>query len=157
MHTGLQPSQPTGTHVGAYFAFLHVMDLPPTVTLHNLVVFIEYLHQNLISHKVITSYVFSIRSTVEFYNLATHPFTHPAVSRFLRSINITSHFSPTPGAFMAFRHYTILSLPAAPPITPSESITAKPVFSPLHFSQKGHFQTGSHCAHIRKFQPSTLL
>ena len=90
-----RPSTTSGhrTHVRAYCAFLHVMDLPLTVTLHNLVVFIEYFHQNLISHKVIASYVSSIRSTAELYNLLTRPFSHPAVTRLLRSISIPTLYN----------------------------------------------------------------
>ena len=84
------------THVRAYFAFLHIMDLPPTTTLHNIMEFIEYLHQNLISYKVISSYVSSIKSMAVLYNLPSQNFSHPAVNRLLRSISLTSHFAPTP-------------------------------------------------------------
>ena len=84
------------THVRAYFAFLHIMDLPPTTTLHNIMVFIEYLHQNHISHKVISAYLSSVRSMATLYNLPLHPFSHPAITRLLRSISLTSHFAPTP-------------------------------------------------------------
>ena len=76
-----------------YFAFLYIMDLPPTTTLHNIV---EYLHQNLISHKVISSGVSSIKSIAVLYSLPSKIFFHPAVNRLLRSISLTSHFAPTP-------------------------------------------------------------
>ena len=84
------------THVRAYFAFLHIMDLPPTTTLHNIMVFIEYLHQNHISYKVITAYLSSVRSMATLYNLPLQSFSHPAITRLLRSISLTSHFAPTP-------------------------------------------------------------
>ena len=72
------------------------MDLPPTTTLHNIMVFIEYLHQNHISHKVISAYLSSVRSMASLYNLPLQPFSHPALTRLLRSISLTSHFAPTP-------------------------------------------------------------
>ena len=84
------------THVRAYFAFLHIMDLPPTTTLHNIMVFIEYLHQNHISHEVISAYLSSVRSMATLYNLPLQTFSHPAITRLLRSISLTSHFAPTP-------------------------------------------------------------
>ena len=90
------------THVRAYFAFLHIMKLPPTTTLHNIMVFIEYLHQNFISCKVISSYISSIKSMSVLYNLPSKIFSHPDITRLLRSISLTSHFAPTPGEFLTF-------------------------------------------------------
>ena len=83
------------THVRAYFAFLHIMDLSPITTLHNIMVFIEYLHQNLTSYKVISSYVSPSKSMAVLYNLPSQYFSHPAINRLLRSISLTSHFAPT--------------------------------------------------------------
>ena len=94
------------THVRAYFAFLQIMKLPPT--LHNIMVFIEYLHQNFISYKVISSYVSSIESMSLLYNLPSENFSHPAITRLLRSISLSSHFAPTSrGIFDIRTLYTI--------------------------------------------------
>ena len=93
------------THVRAYFAFLHIMDLPPTTTLHNIMVFIEYLHQNHISHKVISAYLSSVRSMASLYNLPLQPFSHPAITRLLRSISLTSHFPLPPEESLTSQHY----------------------------------------------------
>ena len=84
------------THIRSYFAFLHIMQLPSTTSLHNILVFIEYLHQNSLSYKVISSYVASIKSMAILYNIPSENFSHPAVARLLRSLSLTSHFAPTP-------------------------------------------------------------
>ena len=97
------------THIRSYFAFLHIMQLYPTTSLHNILVFIEYLHQNLLSYKVILSYVSSIKSMAILYNIPSENFSHPAVARLLRSLSLTSHFAPTPrGLFDIPTLYNIL-------------------------------------------------
>ena len=72
------------------------MDLPIAISVHNILTFLEYLYQNLISPKVISSYLSSIHSKASFYNWDTSSLSHPAIHRFIRSININSKFSPTP-------------------------------------------------------------
>ena len=73
-----------------------LLPLLHTNTTTTILVIIEYLHQNSIPHKVITSYISSIRSVSCLYNLPSHTFSHPAVTKLLRIISITSHFAPTP-------------------------------------------------------------
>ena len=72
------------------------MDLPITISVHNILTFLEYLYQSLISPKVIASYLSSIHTKASIYNLNTSSLSHPAITRFIRSININSKFSPTP-------------------------------------------------------------
>ena len=65
--------------------------------------FLEYLHQNCISPKVIKNYLSSITSTASLYNLDPSPAFHPSILRFLRSISINSTFRPTPRGIFDLR------------------------------------------------------
>ena len=121
------------------------MDLPPTTTLHNIMVFIEYLHQNLISHKVICSYVSSIKSMAVLYNLPSQNFSHPDVNKLLRSISLTFHFSTTPrGLFDIPTLYNIsISCDSTDDPHPTWPYSWLPYIAPLHnskkFSKQHHF------------------
>ena len=83
-------------HFKTYLAFLLFMDLPISISVHNILTFLEYLYQNLISPKVVSSYLSSIHSKASFYNWDTSSLSHSAIHRFIRSININSKFFPTP-------------------------------------------------------------
>ena len=83
-------------HFKTYITFLLFMDLPVSISVHNILTFLEYLYQNLISPKVISSYLSSIHSKAGLYSWDTSSLSHPAIHRFIRSININSKFSPTP-------------------------------------------------------------
>ena len=56
----------------------------------------EYLYHNSISPKVVRNYISFIASQAKFYSMQHQDITHPAVSRYLRSISIHSRFQPTP-------------------------------------------------------------
>ena len=98
IHQAYRPSTSSAhlLHFKTYLSFLIFMDLPITISVHNVLTFLEYLFQNLISPKVISSYLSSIHSKAAIYNLDISPLSHPAILRFIRSININSKFSSTP-------------------------------------------------------------
>ena len=67
-----------------------------TTTVYNLITFLEYLYQNSLSPQVISSYLSSIQARAKLYSWDISPASHPAVTRYLRSISIKSRFNPTP-------------------------------------------------------------
>ena len=71
------------------------MDLPVSLSVHNILSFLEYLYQNGLSPKVIKNYLSSISSVSKFFNLDVSHLSHIAVSHYLRSISINSSFRPT--------------------------------------------------------------
>ena len=84
------------------------MQLPPTFSLHNIVIFLEFLYQSSLSPNVIGNYLASLRSMAMFYNIKHSNLSHIAVSRFLRSKTVNSRFSPTPrGVFDNYIIYRI--------------------------------------------------
>ena len=72
------------------------MDLPVHISVHNILTFAEYLYQNNVSPRVISTYLSSIQAKAKFFNWDVTPFTHPSISRYIRSITINSPFNPTP-------------------------------------------------------------
>ena len=87
------------------------MHLPVDFSLHNVIIFLEFLYQSSLSPKVIANYLASLRSMAKFYNIEHSHLSHIAVSRFLRSIAINSRFSPTPRG--VFNIYTLYRLSLA--------------------------------------------
>ena len=73
-----------------------IFDLPLTISVASMLAFLEYLHQNSISPKVIKNYLSSITFTASLYNLDPSAAFHPSILRFLKSISINSTFKPTP-------------------------------------------------------------
>ena len=98
IHQAYRPSTTSAhlLHFRTYLSFLIFMDLPITISVHNILTFLEYLYQSLISPKAIASYLSYIHAKASIYNLNTSSLSHPAITRFIRSININSKFSPTP-------------------------------------------------------------
>ena len=72
------------------------MDLQIAVNLHNLLVFLEYLHQNSLSPKVIKNYLSSIATVARSYNMDYSETHNPAVNRYIRGLALTFPFRPTP-------------------------------------------------------------
>ena len=72
------------------------MRLPLQTTVYNLLAFLEYLHTNNLSPKVIQNYLSSIRTAAIKYNVQAHHTTSHLLTRFIRSISINSSFAPTP-------------------------------------------------------------
>ena len=79
-------------------------------SIHNLLIFGEYLYNNKISCKVIKHYFSSLSNCAAFYNLDTKQFAHPLLSRFLGSISINSSFSPSPKGIFDIRTIYLISL-----------------------------------------------
>ena len=72
------------------------MDLPQSLTPHTILAFLEYLHQNSLSPKVIKNYLSSIKSMAFQFNIDHSALSHYTISRYLRSLSINSTFRPTP-------------------------------------------------------------
>ena len=62
---------------------------------HNILTFMEFLYQNSLSPKVLSTYISSIHSRAQWYGWDNSPTSHLAVRRYIRSISINSRFSPT--------------------------------------------------------------
>ena len=78
-------------------------DLPIEVSARNLLIFLEFLARNSISPRVVRNYFSSISSLSKFFNLDTRDLSHPAVTRFLRGLSISSPFRPTPRGIFDIR------------------------------------------------------
>ena len=72
------------------------MKLPVEFSLHNILVFLEYLYQHHLSPQVIKNYVSSLASMARTYNISAASLSHISVGHYLRSISINSTFRPTP-------------------------------------------------------------
>ena len=83
------------THFKTYLSFLFFYHLPQDFLCPNLLAFLEFLYQNLLSPKVIRNYLSSLSSLCSLFRISSDC-NHPALARFLRSISINSHFRPTP-------------------------------------------------------------
>ena len=110
IHRAYRPSTLSAhrTHFRTYLAFIIFMDLPKEITLHNILTFLEYLHKNALSVKVIRNYLASISTMASLYNLDHAVVTHPLVNRYLRGLSLHSPFRPTPrGIFDVHTLYLI--------------------------------------------------
>ena len=83
------------THLRTYLSFIIFMQLPPEPSVHSLLAFLEYLHTNLISHKLILNYLSSLKKASIKYSWNASPFSHRLITEYLRSISINSRFCPT--------------------------------------------------------------
>ena len=83
-------------HFRTFLAFLVFMNLPVVVSVHNVLIFLEYLYTNSLPPKVIKNYLSSMASMTKQLNLDTSNAYHHMVQRCLRSISINSKFAPTP-------------------------------------------------------------
>ena len=90
-------------------------------SLHNILVFLEYLYQYHISPQVIKNYVSSLNAMARTYNIPAEDLSHIAVAHFLRSISINSTFSPTPGGIFGIQ--TLYHISKA-----CDSLTDPPLF-----------------------------
>ena len=71
------------------------MNLTITVNVQNLLAFLEYLHSNGLSLKVIQTYLSSISNLAKLYGLDHSATSSHLISRFMQSISINSKFLPT--------------------------------------------------------------
>ena len=97
-------------HFRTFLAFLTFLQLPIVINVHNILIFLEYLHNNTISPKVIRNYLSSISALALHFNLDPRPTKYEMVLRFLRSISINSIFSPTPRGIFSIEMLYHISL-----------------------------------------------
>ena len=91
-----------------FLAFIVFMDLPRSLTPHNVLAFLEYLHQNSLSPKVIRNYLSSMKTMCTQFHIDHSALSHYTISRYLRSLSINSTFRPTPrGVFDLHTLYKI--------------------------------------------------
>ena len=83
------------THLRTYLSFVIFMDLPILPSVHSALAFLEYLHMNALSHKVIVNYVSSLKKASIKYSWSPDVFTHRLILEYLRSVSINTRFSPT--------------------------------------------------------------
>ena len=86
------------------------MGLPVSLSVHNILVFLEYLYQNQLSPKVIKNYLSSISSMARFYRLSDSSLSDSAISRYIRCISINSRFLPTPRGVFDIKTLHLISL-----------------------------------------------
>ena len=84
------------THIRTYLSFLFFMSLLLNLSVHSLLAFIEYLHSNSLSYKVILNYLSSLKFAARQYNWDLKIFSHHLILAYTRSISINSSFNPTP-------------------------------------------------------------
>ena len=72
--------------------------------------FIEYLHANGMSSKIIKHYVLSASVMEDCYNIDHETLSHSCVVRLLRSIDMNSMFAPTPQGVFNARTVYFLSI-----------------------------------------------
>ena len=97
-------------HFRTFLSFLTFLQLPVSISVHNLLIFLEYLYNNSLSPKVIKNYLASISTMAFHYNLDPTPIKHQSVTKYLRSITINSPFSPTPRGVFAIQMLYQISL-----------------------------------------------
>ena len=71
------------------------MDLPVVPSVHSVLAFLEFLHTNSISYKVIISYVSSLRKATHKYEWSPKVFSHRLVLEYLGSVSMNTRFTPT--------------------------------------------------------------
>ena len=84
------------THLKTYLAFVTYMGVQPEITIQTILSFLEFLHSNSVSPRVIANYVSSLKTVARRYKWDPEPLYHQLVSANLRSITINSTFNPTP-------------------------------------------------------------
>ena len=98
------------THFRTFLAYLIFMGLPIKINTYNVLTFIEYLHSNALSHKVISNYVSSLVTMAHKYGIEHSALRDSCVIRLLRSISINTKFSPTPRGIFDPKTLYLLSM-----------------------------------------------
>ena len=112
-------------------SFLVFMNLSVEISLHNILVFLEYLYINSLSPKVIKNYLSSISSMARKFSLDSSNCYHHMVQRYLRSISINSKFSPTPRGLFDIQTLYYISLSCD---TLSDPILFRAIFLTAYFA-----------------------
>ena len=88
------------THFRTFIAFLLFLSLAVDISVHNVLIFLEYLYTNNISPRVIKNYLSSMISCAKHFRMDPSSLFHPLVNTFIRSVSINSTFAPsTKGIF----------------------------------------------------------
>ena len=95
------------THFKTYLAYITFMDLPLQINIHNILTFIEYLHSNALSHKVISNYLSSLATMAQRYNIKHGVLKPSTVTRLMRS---KSKFAPTPRGIFDIKTLYLMSI-----------------------------------------------
>ena len=82
-------------HIAGHIMVLF-MDLPVVASLHSLLAFLEFLHINNMSPRVVQNYLSSLKTFAKLRGRDTSPFDHKLVLDYVRSLAINSRFSPVP-------------------------------------------------------------
>ena len=106
------------------------MNIPVEISVHNMLVFWEYLYTNSLSPKVIKNYLSSISSMAHQLNRDPSNCYHHMVQRYLRSISINSKFSPTPRGLFDIKTLYYISLSCD---TLSDPILFRAIFPTAYF------------------------
>ena len=69
------------------------MHQPIDVSVHSLLAFSEFLHQNALSPSVVKNYISSIIKQAKRFGWHTEPFAHHLVSDYIGSITINTDFA----------------------------------------------------------------
>ena len=72
------------------------MGLDPSFSLNNILCFLEFLHVNSLSPRVIKNYLVSLRTMAKFDKLSAEDLYFHSVTLYLRSLTINSKFRPVP-------------------------------------------------------------
>ena len=83
-------------HLKTYLTFVTYIGVQPEFTIQTILSFLEFLHSNSVSTRVIANYVSSLKTVACRYKWDPEPLHHRLVSAYLRSITINSTFNPTP-------------------------------------------------------------
>ena len=86
------------------------MRLPVVLSVHNILVFLEYLYKNDLSPKVIKNYWSSIVSMAKYYRLPDSSLSDSCISRHIRSISVNSRFLPTPRGVFDIKTLYLISI-----------------------------------------------
>ena len=97
-------------HFRTFMAFLMFLNLPFVCSIHNLLIFGEYLHNKNISFKMIKQHSSSLSTCASYYNFDTKSFSHPLLSIFIRNISINSKVFPSPKGVFDIRTIYLISM-----------------------------------------------
>ena len=77
--------------------------------LHSILAFLEYLHINSISYKVMLNYISSLKRAAIKYKWQSQVLSHSLVMEYLRSISINTRFTPTPRGIFDLHTLALIS------------------------------------------------
>ena len=105
-------------HFRTFLSYMLCMDLPACLSLHNIMVFLEYLYQPSLSTKVIKNYHSSLMSKTRQFGLEHTSLFHPAFPNFVEVSASIHTLDPLLGGFLTSPLYTGSLLPASSSQTP---------------------------------------